>query len=99
MFITCIQGEVSATYFWPGSDVNFPQDEQRSPNYSFQYNKSIGFQERVDTILQWMDLPQDRRPSLNNLYLDEPDATGHKAGPNSHNVINSFIKLLRSAVL
>ena len=80
---------MSATYFWPGSDVNFPQEEQRSPNYFFKYNKSTGFRERVDTILQWMDLPQDQRPTFSTLYFEEPDSTGHKAGPNSLNVTNS----------
>lgn len=81
-----IQGKVSATYFWPGSDVKFPEEEGRSPNYFFKYNKSTGFQERVDQVLKWMDLPEDQRPSFVTLYFEEPDSTGHKEGPNSFKV-------------
>ncbi|XP_032780225.2 ectonucleotide pyrophosphatase/phosphodiesterase family member 3 [Daphnia magna] len=80
------QGKVSATYFWPGSDVKFAEEEQRSPNYFFRYNKTTSFRQRVDQVLEWMDLPADKRPALTTLYFEEPDSTGHKAGPNTANV-------------
>ncbi len=78
---------MSATYFWPGSDVNFPAEEERTPNYFFKYNKSAGFQSRVDQVLEWMDLPIDKRPIFTTLYFEEPDSAGHKSGPNTPNVL------------
>lgn len=81
------QGKISATYFWPGSDVNFPPEQQRTPNYFFKYNKNTSFKIRVDQVLKWMDLPSGKRPSITTLYFEEPDSTGHKTGPNTSNVL------------
>ena len=77
------QGRISATYFWPGSDV---KDDILAPNYRFKYNKSTPFEQRVDQILNWLDLPIKERPNILTLYFEEPDSTGHKFGPNTQNV-------------
>ena len=55
------QGVLSATFFWPGSEVtkgswNFPD------KYCRHYNGSVPFEERVDTILGYFDLPPNQMP-------------------------------------
>ncbi|XP_065906143.1 bis(5'-adenosyl)-triphosphatase enpp4-like isoform X2 [Dysidea avara] len=79
-------GLVSAAYFWPGSEV-----EGIEPNYYLPYNKSVPFDQRVQTVLKWLDLPEEQRPQFIALYFDEPDDSGHKYGPDSVQVNNSIM--------
>ncbi|CAI5499255.1 unnamed protein product [Closterium sp. Naga37s-1] len=39
--------------------------------------------QRVDRVLAWLDLPSPLRPSFLSLYLEEPDESGHKGGPDT----------------
>ncbi|XP_008945823.1 PREDICTED: ectonucleotide pyrophosphatase/phosphodiesterase family member 1-like, partial [Merops nubicus] len=72
------QGLKAATFFWPGSDVAV---NGTFPNLYEIYNSSIPFEERVVTVLRWLQLPEDERPHFYTLYLEEPDASGHQFGP------------------
>ncbi|XP_038032814.1 ectonucleotide pyrophosphatase/phosphodiesterase family member 1 isoform X1 [Anas platyrhynchos] len=78
------QGLKAGTFFWPGSDVAI---DGTFPNLYEKYNGSIPFEERVVTILRWLQLPEDERPHFYTLYLEEPDSSGHKFGPVSSGVI------------
>ncbi|KAK4396929.1 Ectonucleotide pyrophosphatase/phosphodiesterase family member 3 [Sesamum angolense] len=74
------QGLKASTYFWPGSEVkkgswDCPKD------YCMFYNGSVPFEERVDTVLKYFDLPSDEIPSFMTLYFEDPDHQGHKVGP------------------
>ncbi|KAJ7386453.1 hypothetical protein OS493_008582 [Desmophyllum pertusum] len=93
LWVTAIkQGLVSATYFWPGSEVPI---EGILPNYTYTYNRSHPFEARVDKVLSWLDLPPQsspvdpdtdggkRRPSFITLYFNEPDYASHRYGPYS----------------
>ena len=44
-------------------------------------DSDVPYEARIDQVLAWLQLPADERPSLITLYFDEPDATGHGAGP------------------
>ncbi|GFP92657.1 ectonucleotide pyrophosphatase/phosphodiesterase family member 1 [Phtheirospermum japonicum] len=73
-------GLKASTYFWPGSEVkkglwDCPKD------YCKFYNESVPFEERVDTVLNYFDLPSDEIPALMTLYFENPDHQGHKVGP------------------
>ncbi|KAH9302398.1 hypothetical protein KI387_013981 [Taxus chinensis] len=50
--------------------------------YCQQYNESVPFEERVDTVLGYFDM-KDRHPipSLMTLYFEDPDHQGHQVGP------------------
>ena len=37
-----------------------------TPDIYFKYNKSVPFDERVNTVLSWFDLPEKNRCSFNN---------------------------------
>ncbi|XP_065915476.1 venom phosphodiesterase 2-like [Dysidea avara] len=78
-------GLISGVYFWPGSEVPGLQ-----PDYYFNYNRSVPFQSRINTILSWLDLSQHKRPSFIALYFSEPDHSGHQYGPNSVEVNQSI---------
>ncbi|CAA2991047.1 ectonucleotide pyrophosphatase phosphodiesterase family member 3-like [Olea europaea subsp. europaea] len=73
-------GLKASTYFWPGSEVkkgswNCPKD------YCMYYNGSVPFEERVDTVLSYFDLPNSEIPVFMTLYFEDPDHQGHKVGP------------------
>jgi predicted AlkP superfamily pyrophosphatase or phosphodiesterase len=74
------QGLKTAVMFWPGSDREI---RGHRPDYWKAYDKAFLANDRVDQVLKWLDLPQDQRPTLVNLYFDIVDAEGHRHGPNS----------------
>lgn len=56
------------------------------PDIYAPYNSKIPFEERVFTILKWLQLPDNERPDFFTLYLEEPDKSGHNFGPVSGGV-------------
>uniref|UniRef100_A0A3Q2Q4G8 Ectonucleotide pyrophosphatase/phosphodiesterase 1 n=1 Tax=Fundulus heteroclitus TaxID=8078 RepID=A0A3Q2Q4G8_FUNHE len=77
----------SATFFWPGSDVAI---NGSFPNFYKKYDKNITFEKRLQALFEWLSLPEEERPDFYTLYLEEPDSTGHKYGPQSQEVINAL---------
>uniref|UniRef100_A0A3P9MDR6 Ectonucleotide pyrophosphatase/phosphodiesterase family member 1 n=1 Tax=Oryzias latipes TaxID=8090 RepID=A0A3P9MDR6_ORYLA len=77
----------AATYFWPGSDVAI---NGTLPNIFEEYDSGITFKTRVSTLLNWLSLPEEKRPDFYTLYLDEPDSSGHRYGPRSLEVIDAL---------
>jgi predicted AlkP superfamily pyrophosphatase or phosphodiesterase len=74
------QGLKTATMFWPGSDKVV---RGHRPDYWMPYDKALLADGRVDQVLKWLDLPEDRRPSFVTLYFDIVDTEGHHHAPNS----------------
>ncbi|XP_073431921.1 ectonucleotide pyrophosphatase/phosphodiesterase family member 3 isoform X2 [Dendrobates tinctorius] len=83
------QGLKAGTFFWPGSDVAI---NGSYPNYYKLYDGSVAYEERIQTMLQWLDLPKDKRPDFYTLYIEEPDSSGHSFGPVSGGVIKALIR-------
>lgn len=81
------QGLKSGTFFWPGSDVKI---NGTFPNIYQPYDGKVPFEERVFTILKWLQLPAAERPDFYTLYLEEPDKSGHSFGPVSGGIITSI---------
>lgn len=40
----------------------------------------------MDTVIDWLSLPDGDRPDFLMLYFDEPDHTGHAVGPDGPEV-------------
>ncbi|KAL6095822.1 enpp1 [Pungitius sinensis] len=88
VWISAMRQKLKAgTFFWPGSDVRI---NGTFPNIYKKYNKSITFEQRVLTLFEWLGLPEGERPDLYTLYLEEPDASGHKFGPASIQVLQAL---------
>ncbi|KAJ9551209.1 LOW QUALITY PROTEIN: hypothetical protein OSB04_015254 [Centaurea solstitialis] len=66
-----------ATYFWPGSEGSWDCPQ----GFCAPYNESVPFEERVDTVLNYFDLPKDEIPVFMTLYFEDPDHQGHLVGP------------------
>ena len=78
------QGVKTATYFWPGSEAEI---NGYRPSYYKAYDGTVPYSERVDKILEWLALPDAKRPQFLTLYFEEPDLSGHHFGPASTEAI------------
>ncbi|KAH6779073.1 Alkaline-phosphatase-like family protein [Perilla frutescens var. hirtella] len=86
------QGLKASTYFWPGSEVK--KGSWDCPkHYCMPYNESVPFEERVDTVLNYFDLPSDDIPSFMTLYFEDPDHQGHKYGPDDVRITEAVVEI------
>jgi predicted AlkP superfamily pyrophosphatase or phosphodiesterase len=84
------QGIITASYFWPGSDVS---DPYRQPTYFYKYEHLKPYKERVDGVIEWLRLPYEKRPHFITSYFDATDTYGHKYGPDSPGVNQAIAQL------
>ncbi|KAL4227311.1 Bis(5'-adenosyl)-triphosphatase enpp4 [Mactra antiquata] len=82
-------GLKSAVYFWPGSETKI---RGYRPNIWFPYDESVSFEHRINTVVSWLSDDQ-YDIDLALLYFHEPDATGHKFGPDSNEVKNKVVDM------
>ncbi|KAI3495752.1 hypothetical protein L1887_38098 [Cichorium endivia] len=82
-------GLKAATYFWPGSEVH--KGSWDCPvNFCAPYNESVPFEDRVDTVLNYFDLPNEEIPVFMTLYFEDPDHQGHQVGPDDPQVTEAI---------
>ncbi|XP_078164210.1 uncharacterized protein LOC144559129 [Carex rostrata] len=82
------QGKKAATFFWPGSEVK--KGKWNCPDkYCQHYDGSVPFEDRVDTVLSYFDLPFDEMPVFITLYFEDPDHQGHQVGPDDPEIDNA----------
>jgi predicted AlkP superfamily pyrophosphatase or phosphodiesterase len=74
------QGIISASFYWVGSEARI---QGMQPTYWKRYDHEFPFEQRIDTVIYWLNLPEEKRPHLILWYFDEPDGTGHGEGPES----------------
>lgn len=85
-------GLKAATYFWPGSEVN--KGSWTCPEkFCMQYNSSVPFEERVETVLQYFDLPSSEIPVFMTLYFEDPDHQGHQVGPDDPEITEAVARI------
>lgn len=95
------QKMMSASFYWPGSEAPI---QNTLPSYYYAYNEKIGIDSRIQTIVNWLQQPADKRPHFITFYFPEVDHAGHKYGPNSPEVqqavlyVDSSINVLNNAV-
>ncbi|XP_023537204.1 ectonucleotide pyrophosphatase/phosphodiesterase family member 1-like [Cucurbita pepo subsp. pepo] len=86
------QGLSAATVFWVGAEVN--KGSWSCPaNFCHHYNGSVPFEERVDMILQYFDLPSEEIPEFMTLYFEDPDHQGHKVGPDDPQITDAVARI------
>jgi predicted AlkP superfamily pyrophosphatase or phosphodiesterase len=83
-------GIISASYFWPGSEMHL---DYRRPTYYNFYEHTLPYDKKVAGVMEWLQLPQDKRPHFITLYFHETDTYGHEFGTNSGET-NDAIKSL-----
>ncbi|KAJ1421087.1 Type I phosphodiesterase/nucleotide pyrophosphatase/phosphate transferase [Sesbania bispinosa] len=82
----------AATYFWPGSEVI--KGSWTCPDrFCRHYNGSVPFEDRVDSILGYFDLPVDEIPAFMTLYFEDPDHQGHQVGPDDAEITQAVARI------
>ena len=72
------QGARAASFFWVGTEAAVGGIH---PTYWKKYDETVTYEARIDTVVKWLNYPENQRPELVTLYFDEPDITSHKFGP------------------
>jgi predicted AlkP superfamily pyrophosphatase or phosphodiesterase len=74
------QQMLAASFFWVGSEAPI---QGVFPTYHYQYNEQFSIEKRIQTVIDWLNLPEERRPHLITFYLPEVDHAGHRYGPDA----------------
>lgn len=84
------QGQHAAAMFFPGSEAEI---EGVRPTFWKPYEHALPHEPRVDQILEWLDLPREKRPTFYTLYFDDVDTQGHRHSPDSEETKNAVLKV------
>ena len=71
------QGMVTACFFWPGSEAAI---KGVRPTFWNKYDGGVPNSARVATVLEWLRMPEARRPHVITLYFSDVDSASHR-GP------------------
>ncbi|KAK2645402.1 hypothetical protein Ddye_020597 [Dipteronia dyeriana] len=85
-------GLKAATYFWPGSEV-IKGSWTCPKSLCMEYNGSVPFEDRVDTVLSYFDMPSDEIPVFMTLYFEDPDHQGHQVGPDDPEITEAVARI------
>ncbi len=88
------QGMLSASMMWVGSASDAGGAR---PTYYYHYHEKFSPNEKVDKVINWLKLPEDRRPHFITLYFPEVDGSGHRFGSDSKETENA-VHLVDEAV-
>ena len=72
------QKMLTASFYWVGSEANI---KGLFPTYYYAYNEAIPIDRRIQIVIDWLQLPAERRPHLITFYFPEVDHAGHTYGP------------------
>ncbi|KXN88101.1 hypothetical protein AN958_07560 [Leucoagaricus sp. SymC.cos] len=92
-------GILTANLMWPGP---LRTTSGASPTYMVPWRDRVPLDEKLDQIVQWIDLPLEERPQLILGYEPSLDQAGHKYGPLSAEVnatleyVDTFAKNLHT---
>lgn len=84
------QGLTAASLFWVGSEAEI---KGVRPSTWKSYDQNISYGDRIDTVISWLQRPEDQRPDLIMWYFDQPDSDGHDFGPDSPEMISRIKQL------
>ena len=88
------KGIRTATMFWPGSEAAI---QGVRPNQWAVFDGKLPANDRVDTLLGWLDRPAAQRAQFLTLYFDDVDSAGHTFGPNAEQTTQS-VQLVDAAI-
>ncbi|MCA1651965.1 MAG: ectonucleotide pyrophosphatase/phosphodiesterase, partial [Acidobacteria bacterium] len=86
------QGMVSACFFWPGSEAAIGGVR---PTFWNEYDDGVSSPERIDGVLRWLRLPDERRPHMITLYFSDVDSASHDGPLNTPEVTEALRALDR----
>lgn len=88
------QGMLAACFFWPGSEAEI---RATRPTYWRRFDGKTPNSTRVNGVLEWLNLPTERRPHVITVYFNEVDDASHR-GPVGHQRIEDAARSLDRAL-
>lgn len=95
------QKMLSASFFWVASEADI---QGIKPTYHYIYNEKTSIGTRIQTVKNWLTLPEDRRPHMITFYFPDVDHDAHTYGPEDPRVkqsvqyVDSSINALEQAL-
>jgi predicted AlkP superfamily pyrophosphatase or phosphodiesterase len=83
------QGLKSASYFWVGSEAPVAGSY---PDYYEIYDGNVPNEARIEKVIEWLQLPDGKRPQFISLYFSLVDSEGHSSGPNSEKLKHTVLE-------
>ena len=80
------QGVLSASLFWVASNSDAGGTR---PTYYYNYHEKFTADEKINIVLNWLKLPEEKRPHFITFYFPEVDKNGHLYGSESLEVQNA----------
>ncbi|KAJ1847791.1 hypothetical protein LPJ70_001353 [Coemansia sp. RSA 2708] len=88
------QGQRAAIDMWPGSTAVI---HGAKPSYLIPFAENVHPTEKTQQVLEWLDMPLDRRPTFLATYMPEVDHQAHERGPDAKQV-NEAVQLVDEAL-
>ena len=79
--------------FWPGSEAVIGG---RQATYWRDFDDDLPNSARVNQLLEWLKLPDGKRPSFLTLYFSDLDNAGHSFGPDAEQTREAALSVDRS---
>lgn len=83
-------GIKSASYFWPGSEV---LDANKRPDYFRPYKKGTTDKDKLDGVINWLNLPYGERPRFITVYFEQVDNKAHDVGTNNKEINETIMQI------
>jgi predicted AlkP superfamily pyrophosphatase or phosphodiesterase len=80
-------GMVSAAFFFVGTEADVGGVRLSHWN---SFDESISGNRRIDQVIDWLAMPDDRRPHFIALYFEHVDTATHRSGPDSKRSVSSI---------
>jgi predicted AlkP superfamily pyrophosphatase or phosphodiesterase len=82
-------GLVTAAYYFVGTEAPV---NGVPLTYWHDFDASVPGEARVDKAIEWLSMPDDKRPHFVTLYFEDVDTATHRFGPGSEESIQSIEK-------
>ncbi len=89
------QGITTAAFYWVGSEATIGGMQ---PHTWKPFSKEVTYPQRIDSVISWLQLPENERPQLIMLYFEDPDATTHNDDPTNGIRTQQMVKYCDSLV-
>lgn len=84
------QGVTAAAYFWPGTDYEI---SGKRPTYWYPFDGKTKKEIQINQVIDWLKLPETKRPNFMTVYFSDADHAGHDHGPDSDETRAAVLEL------
>lgn len=83
---------LSASFFWVGSEATI---RGYKPTYCYAYDGRVPNEYRLRQVVDWLKLPEEKRPHMITAYFSLVDDAGHRYGPDHDQTRDAVLEIDR----